>query len=281
MLRRFRQVDVFGSTAFSGNPLAVVHGADDLTDGEMQRFTRWTNLSETAFLVSPTTSEADYRVRIFTLSGELPFAGHPTLGSCHAWLEHGGEPADRERVVQECGAGLVTLTRRGEGLAFAAPPLVRTGSVDPALMSQLARSAGIRAGSVVDAQWVDNGPGWVALLLPGADDVLAARPEARVEEGSHLDVGLVGMYPDGNECAYEIRGLFSDQAGSIREDPVTGSLNASVAQWLLATGRVTAPYLVSQGSCVGADGRVHIDYHDDTVWVGGNTATVVRGEVEI
>jgi PhzF family phenazine biosynthesis protein len=275
MLRPFRQVDVFTSTPYHGNPLAVVLDGQGLTAEEMQRFANWTNLSETTFLLPPASPDADYRVRIFTPSAELPFAGHPTLGTCHAWLETGGVPRDSRIVVQECGAGLVKVRGDGESLAFAAPPLLRSGPVDEDLLSEIAASLGIARGDIEAAEWADNGPGWVALLLKDADAVLALRPGL-----VPLDVGVVGLYPPGSPFAYEVR-AFWPLAGGTAEDPVTGSLNASVAQWLLRLGRVTAPYTASQGTVLGRSGRARITVEDGEVWVGGSTVTCVSGQVEL
>jgi PhzF family phenazine biosynthesis protein len=276
--RPFLIVDVFTAEAYAGNPLAVVLDGDGLTTEEMQRFAHWMNLSETSYLLPPTNAAADYRVRIFTPMLELPFAGHPTLGSCHAWLTSGGQPAQPDQVVQECGAGLITL-RQGSGrLAFAAPPLLRSGVVDEALVVRVAGILGINRDDVVEAQWVDNGPGWVAVRLADADAVLAIRP-GFVEE---LGIGVVGMYPPGSPFAYEVRGFFPKN-GVTTEDPVTGSLNASLAQWLLRSGRVRAPYVASQGTALGRAGRVHItwDGDDGDVWVGGSTVTCVSGTVDL
>jgi len=281
--RPFRQVDVFSPEPLAGNPVAVVHDAEGLSAEEMQRFARWTNLSETTFLLPPSDAAADYRVRIFTLARELPFAGHPTLGTCHAWLEAGGAPRRGEVVIQECAAGLVQVRRGDDGLAFAAPPRVRTGPVDESYLGQVAAVLGIDRGEVVDAQWVDNGPGWMAVLLAGAEAVLAVEPDfGRYPGEGTLEIGIVGFYPQGSEHAYEVRAVLSDERGGMIEDPVTGSLNASLAQWLLETGRVGAPYVVSQGARVGRAGRVRIDRdRDGTVWVGGATVTYVTGEVDL
>lgn len=283
MRRRFQQVDVFSPDPFLGNPLAVVLDAEGLSTEEMARFSSWTNLSETTFLLPPTTPDADYRVRIFTLARELPFAGHPTLGSCHAWLAAGGVPRDGGTIVQECGAGLVPIRRGEHGLAFAAPPLLRAGPVDEAFVEQLAGVLGISRREIVDAQWADNGPGWVAVLLKDAEAVLALEPDfSRWTGDGSLDIGIVGPYPPGSECAWEVRAVFSDEQGAMREDPVTGSLNASLAQWLLASGRATAPYVASQGTRLGRRGRPRITQDaDGTVWVGGPTITCITGEVEI
>jgi PhzF family phenazine biosynthesis protein len=283
MLRRFQQVDVFGAQPFSGNPLAVVLDAEGLSTEEMQRFTRWANLAESTFLLPPTSPDADYRVRIFTLARELPFAGHPTLGSCQAWLSAGGKPRQSNLIVQECGAGLVPVARSMDGLAFAAPPLVRSGPVDECFVKELAKVLGIARNQIVDAQWADNGPGWVAVLLPDAASVLAVDPDfGRYSGDGSLDIGLVGPYPEGSECAFEVRAIFSDEQGNMREDPVTGSLNASVAQWLLATGRATAPYVASQGTRLGCIGRPRITQDSDgKVWVGGATVTCINGKLEM
>lgn len=281
MGRRFQQVDVFGSGRFSGNPLAVVHDADGLSTEEMQTFARWANLSESAFLLPPSTPAADYRVRIFTLARELPFAGHPTLGSCHAWLTAGGMPADDGVVVQECGAGPVQVRRDGDGLAFAAPPLIRAGPVDRERTDTISRVLG--TSKIEDMQWVDNGPGWVAVLLSDAAAVLEVEPDftRHTEEGG-LDIGLVGPYPPGSECDFEVRALFTDDRGTAREDPVTGSLNASLGQWLLASDLATAPYTVSQGTVLGRRGRVRISQDDaGRVWVGGSVHTAIQGEIDI
>ena len=276
MLRRFRQVDVFGSAAYRGNPVAVVLDADGMTTDEMQRFASWTNLSETTFVLPPQKTGADYRVRIFTTSDELPFAGHPTLGTCHAWLQSRPEAERPATVVQECDAGLVEIRLGAGGLAFAAPPLLRYEPADDSLVEKLSSSLGLARTDIVDAHWVDNGPGWVALLLSDADAVLGVRPTTL-----DLPVGLVGPYPDGSPCALEVRGFFP-MGGILIEDPVTGSLNASLAQWLLDTHRVAAPYVASQGKALGREGRVHIE-HDDAgvIWVGGGTVTCITGNVDL
>jgi PhzF family phenazine biosynthesis protein len=274
--RPFRQVDVFAATPYLGNPVAVVHGAEGIETEAMQGFARWTNLSETTFLLPPGQPGADYRVRIFTPDGELPFAGHPTLGSAHAWLEAGGEAAEPGRIVQECGAGLVTLRWTEAGLAFAAPPLVRSGPPGGELTGRIARMLGVDSSAVIDAEWVDNGPGWVGLLLDSAETVLALRPGP-----VDLDIGVVGPYPAGAPEQFEVRAFFP-HAGSTVEDPVTGSLNASLAGWLIRTGRAAAPYVARQGTALGRSGQVHITQdQDDTIWVGGATITCIRGDVEL
>jgi PhzF family phenazine biosynthesis protein len=272
----FRQVDVFTDTPYRGNPVAVVLDAQDLSDDEMQRFARWTNLSETTFVFPPSSGAADYRVRIFTPSLELPFAGHPTLGTCHAWLSGGGTPKHAEAVVQECGAGMIRIRRTPAGLAFAAPPLVRSGPVEESLAEHIASILGIARDDIVDAQWADNGPGWVAVLLSSAEAVLALRPGV-----VDLDVGVVGPYPPGSPEAFEVR-AFVPKNGATDEDPVTGSLNASLAQWLLGSGRAEAPYVASQGSALGRSGRVHVSRDSDgEIWVAGGTVTCVTGRVEL
>jgi len=275
MSRHFRQVDVFTATPYLGNPLAVVHDADGLTTEQMQEFASWTNLSETTFLVTPDDA-ADYRVRIFTPTLELPFAGHPTLGTCHAWLEAGGQSRQPGVVTQQCGAGLIAIRVGDDGLAFAAPPLVRSGPVDEALAAQVADMLGIDADAIVDLQWADNGPGWIAVLLASADAVLAVRPRP-----GDLNVGIAGPHPPGGPAAFEVRAFFP-AGGATHEDPVTGSFNASLAQWLLSTGRAQAPYLARQGTALGRSGRVQISLDaDGQVWVGGSVVTCVSGTVEL
>ncbi len=272
-MREFRQVDVFSSEPLRGNPVAVVHDAQGLSDDEMGRFAHWTNLSETTFMLPPTEPAADYRLRIFTPGTELPFAGHPTLGSAHAWLEAGGAPRADGEVVQECGAGLVRI-RRGERLAFAAPPLVRSGPVAEADRAAIVRALAIRDDDVVDLAWVDNGPGWVGVLLRDAEAVLAVEPD--VGAFGTLDIGVVGRHPEGAECAVEVR-AFCPGMGIV-EDPVTGSLNASLAQWL-AGNRLPSSYVAAQGTALGRAGRVHVESDGETVWVGGDATTTIKGTV--
>ncbi|MCP2167598.1 PhzF family phenazine biosynthesis protein [Goodfellowiella coeruleoviolacea] len=272
--RRFAQVDVFAGGAHSGNALAVVLDAQDLTDEQMQRFARWTNLSETTFLLPPTTAQADYRVRIFTPSGELPFAGHPTLGSCHAWDSQRGGPA-REHIVQECAAGLISIRRTDNGFAFAAPPLLREGPADTDLRQLIATELGLGSEVIRDVRWVDNGPGWVAALLDSADSVLAARTPATTPP-----LGLVGPHPPGGPYAFEVRAFFPGPTGAMLEDPVTGSLNAGVAQWLIGSGQAPEHYLAHQGTAVGLDGCVSAQRDTDgRIWIGGATTTRIHGQV--
>jgi PhzF family phenazine biosynthesis protein len=272
----FAQVDVFTHTAFLGNPVAIVLDADGITPEEMQRVARWTNLSETTFVVAPTDPIADYQVRIFTPTTELPFAGHPTLGTCHAWLNHSrGRPAP-DTIVQQCAAGLIHIRRREHGLAFGAPPVIRQGPVEAGLVTQVASDLRVDPSDILDAQWVDNGPGWLGLLLRDAGTVVRLEPAG--VEGA---IGVVAPYPAGSPCAFEVR-AFIGSHGTTVEDPVTGSLNAALAQWLIATRRASPPYVVSQGVRVGAAGRVHIETDDTgSVWVGGGTMSLVVGQIDV
>jgi PhzF family phenazine biosynthesis protein len=274
--RSLYQVDVFGAGPYLGNALAVVLDGAGLADDEMQRFARWTNLAETAFVLPPSARDADYQVRIFTTDDELPFAGHPTLGTCHAWLSAGGQPRQADVVVQECAAGLIRVRRTADGLAFAAPPPVRPGPVPQGALRHIATVLGIGRAEIEAAQWADNGAGWVAVLLSSADAVLALRP------GSvDLKIGVAGAYPPGSPAAFEVR-AFLPRIGGTEEDPVTGSLNAALAQWLVGTGRASAPYVASQGTLLGRAGRVHISRDaDGCIWVGGGTVTCVAGQVDL
>lgn len=278
MQRPFLQVDVFSSEPYKGNPLAVVVDGEGLTTDQMQQFTRWTNLSEATFLLPPTTPDADYRVRIFTPSRELGFAGHPTLGSCHAWLESGGSTTGKT-VVQECGAGLVPVRQVPEGLAFKAPPLLRAGPVSDSDLAHVIAILDIDADEVLEANWTDNGPGWVSVLLAGAAAVLAVRP--RTASTRAINIGVVGLYPDGSDEAIEVRAFSIDQRQNLREDPVTGSLNAALAQWLLASGTIEAPYTARQGTVLGRQGRPRISVENSSIWVGGPTTTCIRGQIEL
>ncbi len=264
----FTLVDVFGAQPLTGNPLAVVHDAGALDTEQMLRITRWLNFSETTFLVPPTDPAADYQVRIFTPDRELPFAGHPTLGTCRAWLSSGGAARDPMAIVQQCGAGLVTVRRDGEKLAFAAPPLLRDGPVDETKVAEVVDFLNIDRSIIVDIQWVDNGPGWIAVLLASAEAVLKVIPAAR--RPSRIDVGLVAPHAPDGPADFELRAFFTDQAGNVREDPVTGSLNASIAQWLFASGRATDSYVASQGTAIGRAGRIGISRDaEGQVWVAG------------
>ena len=274
---RFTQLDVFTERALAGNPLAVVHGADDLDDARMAAFARWTNLSETTFLLAPTEPGADYRVRIFTPTVELPFAGHPTLGSCHAWLAAGGQPRRDGEVVQQCGVGLVRIRRDGARLAFAAPPRRRHGPLDEATVERIAHFLQLPRRAIVAHQHCDNGPGWKAVMLASAAEVLALRP--RLGSESNLEIGVVGAYGVDAQPAFEVRAFFPAPGGSLAEDPVTGSLNAALAQWLIGEGLAPPRYVAAQGAALGRAGRVHVLQDGAEIWIGGDSVAVVRGEV--
>jgi PhzF family phenazine biosynthesis protein len=276
VLSRFKQVDVFTDTPYLGNPVAVVLDATGLDDSDMQRVANWTNLSETTFVLPAVDPRADYRVRIFTTTRELPFAGHPTLGTCHAWLPELQDPSEEQTVVQECAAGLIDIRRSHGRLAFAAPPLIRYGPVDEPLVAQIARGLGVELSEIEDAHWADNGPGWVAVLLRDAESVLALRPGA-----IEAFVGVAGPHPTGSECEFEVRAFFPNGAGA-GEDPVTGSLNAALAKWFFETSRASGSYTVGQGSALGRRGRVHLERGEDgTIWVGGGTVTCIEGTVAL
>ncbi|MEV7323694.1 PhzF family phenazine biosynthesis protein [Streptomyces sp. NPDC093970] len=277
--RPFVQVDVFATSPYLGNPVAVVLDGADLDDERMQRLARWTNLSETTFVVAPTVAGADYRLRIFTPDGELPFAGHPTLGSARAWLDGGAVPRHPGRVVQECGAGLVTVRPGEDGtLAFAAPPLVRGGALDEAYLSEIVAAFGIGRDRVLAHQWVDNGPGWAVVRLATAEEVLALEPDLSLVPDAM--VGVIGAHPDGSAHDFEMR-TFAPRCG-VPEDPACGSMNASVGQWLTATGAAPAAYRVSQGTRVGRAATIQVTADaDGTVWVSGATAVRIRGTVTI
>lgn len=273
----FHQLDVFTDTALKGNPLAVVHAAEPLTDAQMAAFARWTNLSETTFLLPPTDPAADYRVRIFTPGGEVPFAGHPTLGTCHAWLAAGGVPKQSGIIVQECAVGLVNVRRAGTRLAFAAPPLRRTGPLEAEALAQVLPALGLQPDDVEAHQWIDNGPGWCVLLLRSADRVRAVRPDFAALGDFRL--GLAGLHPVGADTDVEVR-AFAPALG-IAEDPVTGSFNAGLAQWLIGSGRVSGSYVASQGAVLGRAGRIYLEQDGDTVWVGGEVAECIAGTVTL
>lgn len=269
-------VDVFGAEPFTGNPVAVVTGGGDLSVDEMLRITRWFNLSETSFLLPSEDDRADYRVRIFTPDRELPFAGHPTLGTCHAWREAGGSPKNPGIIVQQCNAGLIDIAHVDGRLAFAAPPLIRSGPVEPEKIEEVAAFLKIAPADIVEAQWVDNGPGWIGVMLKSADAVLALNP--RRDYPSRIDVGVVGPHPAGTGADYEIRTFFTDHNRTIVEDPITGSFNASVAQWLYGSGRIDRPYIAAQGTRIGRKGRVHVHRDQEgKIWIAGDTRTSVSG----
>jgi PhzF family phenazine biosynthesis protein len=278
--RPFKQVDVFTATPYRGNPLAVVLDGAGLSDEEMQRFARWTNLSETTFLLAPGSDGADYRVRIFTPGGELPFAGHPTLGTCHAWLEAGGRPRSRDVIVQECKVGLVRIRRDGQRHAFAAPAL-KLSAPSPAVLEQVAAALGLKARQVIAAQTLDNGPVWMGLLLDSPTTVCSLTPDHAALKNLGVKVGVAAVYPAQESAAQlEVR-AFAAPIG-VAEDPVTGSLNASLAQWLIAQGYMPPRYVAAQGACLGRAGRVHIERDGaQQVWVGGDCVTCISGTVDL
>lgn len=280
MRRAVRLVDVFGTGPCTGNPLAVVADAEGLEDEQMRRFSRWSNLSEVTFLVPATRPGADYRVRIFSLGEELGFAGHPTLGTARAWLDAGGRPVAEGMAVQECGAGLIPVRIEGQRLSFAAPPLIRSGDVEAELLSRVVEVLGVDAVHVRAAQWLDNGPGWIGVLLDGVDAVLGVHPDASGHSGP-WNIGALAIAEPGAGFDLEVRGFFSGEDGAIREDPVTGSLNASAAQWLLGSGRLGTPYVARQGTAMGRAGHVEVSSAGGQVWVGGRAEVVVRGEIEL
>jgi len=274
----FHQVDVFGHLPLKGNPLAVVVDADELSDETMASFANWTNLSETTFLLKPTVPGADYRLRIFTPAGELPFAGHPTLGSCQVWMNAKGA-AGQSGIVQQCNAGLVQIKREGDRLAFAAPPLQRSGEVDRATIQRLAIGLNITTEAIKAAQWVDNGPGWVAVLLSSRAEVLGLKPDYAALAGQML--GVVAPWDpvrDGTDAQFEVR-AFIPNLGI--EDPVTGSLNAGLAQWLTSAGLAPNTYVASQGTVLGRAGRVYVEREGNNVWIGGQTRTFIEGRLDI
>ncbi len=268
MHKNFHLIDVFGDGPFTGNPVAVLDGEGLETD-DMQRIARWMNLSETTFLLPPTSGDADYQVRIFTLERELPFAGHPTLGTCEAWAERTG--STKERVVQECPAGLVRVERRNGMWAFQAPALVRSGPVAEEEVEEVARFLDVDRSRIVAAEWCDNGPGWLGVLFESADEVLALRPVTSYPR--RMDVGVIAPHREG-EVRFELRTFFSNHLGAIVEDPVTGSFNASAAQWMIGSGRAEPPYVAAQGTALGRRGRIHIDQDDQGIWIGGRTETL-------
>jgi PhzF family phenazine biosynthesis protein len=284
--RRFAQVDVFTDRAGYGNALAVVIDGQGVNDEAMARFARWTNLSETTFLLPPTDARADYRVRIFTPTTELPFAGHPTLGSCHVWLAAGGVPHQAGEVVQQCGVGLVRVRRDGARLAFAAPPRRKAGPLDEGMVERIARFLGVAREDIVAHQHCDNGPGWKAVMLKSAEQVLALAPRLSSEPALELGVigphstpgkvGVVGTHA-GREPMFEVRAFFPAPGGTLAEDPVTGSLNAALAQWLIDSGRAPRRYVAAQGTALGRAGRVFVEHDGQDVWIGGHVAPCIEG----
>jgi PhzF family phenazine biosynthesis protein len=288
ILRPFKQVDVFTAVPYRGNPLAVVLDGSGLSTEEMQHFTKWTNLSEATFLLPPTQPGADYRVRIFYPGRELPFAGHPTLGSCHAWLEAGGRPRG-DHVVQECGIGLVKLRRDGGRLAFAAPPLRKGGPLPEDDVQLIARGLGIPRGDIVGHAWCDNGPTWRGVMLRSAEQVLSLKPDAAVLAGLDIGVvapstgrvGVIGAHDAGEDIAFEVRAFFPGNNG-MAEDPVTGSLNAALAQWLIGAGLAPRRYIAAQGTALARAGRVYVEQDDSgEIWIGGASVTCIDGQVRL
>lgn len=273
---KFSQVNVFSTEPFLGNPLAVIHGADALSTKQMADIARWTNLSETAFLVKPTNPEADYGVRIFSPQVELPFAGHPTLGACHAWLAAGGTPQNADRVVQQCEVGLVTIRKDGSQLEFAAPPVMRTGLLEEEVLNQIMKALNLSPPDIAHHQWVDNGPGWCAIMLHSARDVLALEPDWAAL--APLNLGVIGPHEAGADATVEVRALIGDGG---YEDPVTGSLNASLAQWLIPAGLVPSPYVAAQGTRLNRAGRVQLREAAGDVWVGGEVVDVISGDITV
>lgn len=287
----FSQVDVFTAEPFAGNPVAVIHDADHLSTEQMQRIANWTNLSETTFLLKPTELAADYRLRIFTPDVELPFAGHPTIGSCHGWLAAGGEPRAHGVIVQECELGLIELRLSNDRLAFAAPPLIKGGPVTEPELAPVLSVLQLDRKDIIDAQWADNGPGWLAVRLASAEQVLALQPDFGAVDS--YDIGVVGPYPVGvagphpvsdspDAIALEVRAFF--RAGGVpAEDPVTGSLNAALAQWLLAEANpiVGTSYVAAQGTAIGRAGRIYVDKIGDSIWIGGDAVTCVTGTIRV
>lgn len=280
MSRPFRQVDVFGDGPYSGNPVAVVLDAEGVSTDDLRRFSVWSNLSECTFVVPPVAPSADYGVRIFSLNTELPFAGHPTLGTARAWLDAGGTPRTPGTVVQECGAGLVPVRIDGDILAFAAPDRVRSGPVDADVLAKVIEILGVETDRVVDAEWLDNGPGWVGVLLDSAETVLSVKPDVSSHPGA-WDIGVIGPMPASADASFELRAFFTEGDGVLREDPVTGSLNAAAAQWLLDTGRASTPYVAQQGTALGRRGRIYLTSDTQGIWVGGATHVAVTGRIDL
>jgi PhzF family phenazine biosynthesis protein len=294
--RPFKEIDVFTNVAFKGNPLAVVLDGQDLSTEQMQNFANWTNFSETTFVLPPTDSKADYQVRIFTPTMELPFAGHPTLGTCHAWLSSQASGlAQKGLIVQQCAAGLITIKRDGQRLAFAAPPLRRSGKLDADETAAIAQALGIQVADIVASAWCDNGPGWRGVLLNSVELLRQIKPDPKKIAGqfigiaSSLKIGASAIDEKVNSAAnksennadqpfLEVRAFFPG-AGGFAEDPVTGSLNAALAQWLIGSGRAPSKYIAAQGLNLNRNGRVYIEQTGSDIWVGGYSTTCVEGQV--
>ncbi|WP_151483285.1 PhzF family phenazine biosynthesis protein [Streptomyces albicerus] len=274
--RSFAQVDVFTEVPYLGNPVAVVLDGAGMTDRDMARLAQWTNLSETTFVVPPASDEADYGLRIFTPGGEIPFAGHPTLGSAHAWLEAGGTPKKPGELTQECGLGLVQVRLASDGLGFRAPALRRSGPLDDAHLDRIARGLRIARTRIVGHQWVDNGPGWAAVQLASAEEVLALEPDE--QHMRELTLGVIGAHPEGSPVQFEVRAFALPQG--VREDPVTGSLTAGLAQWLIGQGMAPRGFRVGQGTRLGRQGVLTVEAEGQDIWVGGASVTCVRGTLQ-
>jgi PhzF family phenazine biosynthesis protein len=273
---RFSQVNVFSPDPLSGNPVAVIHDAEALSEEQMAALARWTNLSETTFLSKPDNPKADYRLRIFSPQGELPFAGHPTLGSCHAWLSAGGKPRESDVIVQQCEAGLISIRREGSFFAFSAPPLVRSGPLEDDVVNKIAKAFDLQPSDIVRHQWVDNGPGWCAVMLHSAQQVLSLKPDWATL--SPLNLGVAGLHGSGHDADLEVRAFVG---GGAYEDPVTGSLNASLAQWLIKEGCVKSPYTAAQGTILQRAGRVQLRQTSGAIWVGGQVVGVISGDINL
>ncbi|PQZ95059.1 phenazine biosynthesis protein PhzF [Arthrobacter sp. MYb227] len=276
-IHRYSEVDVFSPLAYQGNPLAVVHDADELSTEQMQRFAKWTNLAETTFLLTPTNPLADYRVRIFSATQEFPFAGHPTLGTAFSWLDRGGKAKNEHEVIQECGAGLINVRVDDQSLAFKAPPLTRYEPVAEAQIHEIAVALGITRETILDCSWLVNGPEWIGVKLANAQEVLALRPDP-ANLGTFC-VGVIGEHSPGHDARFEVRAFLGDDP--VWEDPVTGSLNAGLARWIFDTTNIDRHYTAAQGTVIGYHGRVHITADGDDIWVGGNVSSCVRGEVSL
>jgi PhzF family phenazine biosynthesis protein len=284
--RPFKQVDVFTAVPYLGNPLAVVLDGTGLSTEQMQHFTNWTNLSECTFVLPPMHAQADYKVRIFCPGRELPFAGHPTLGTCHAWLQAGGKPKG-DLIVQECGVGLVKIKRDGVRLAFAAPPLIKSGPLDQADVPLIARGLGVQRTDIIAHSWCDNGPNWRGVMLKSAEQVLSLKPDAAILAGLDIGVvgprgkvGVVGAQSNSHEAQFEVRAFFPGNNG-MAEDPVTGSLNAAIAQWLIGAGLAPTRYVAAQGTALARAGRVHVEQSDQDIWIGGESVTCIEGAVQL
>lgn len=278
--RRFIQCDVFSSIPTRGNALAVVVDGDGISDEQMSAFARWTNLAETTFLQAPTDASADYKVRILTPTREMPFAGHPTLGSCAAWLQSGGVPKQPGMVRQECGVGIVEIDISGEVPAFIAPP-TKIEAMPEVDFEKICNELKLDRSTIVRSARLDNGPVWQAFELSSAQAVLDADsslirwPEVRA-------VGLIGPHLPGSECDFEVRMLAPSSGMS--EDPITGSLNSALAHWRLSLGLLESSIVVAQGTRIDRAGRVYIDPDaavPGRVRIGGYSHILVEGTVQL